>query len=354
MAMSSPGIRVTYARDGSILFVDQLHQAGQTAAPTALSLPPGVTAQELQTMKGRVMLLGGLLAFALLGGPAALVGRFALGWAWTKSLLIGAGVGAAGFALWDWRVSVAAQQVALLNPPIPAPAATTTTTTTATTTPTTTVPGAASTASTASAVLSTPITATPPAGAAPQLGLQMNEGPVAPQPTTVIYNGVTIVLTPPPPPPLGAVAWATIALPVWTATFTLPGATAPQTANGTDPAKALSAAQAAIDTALATAVSVLHTTPGASMITPTTVVAASPPPGLKINLPHQAEAQLMSPITYRGVAVSFASSGGKVIATFTQPGRLVPQSAAPQPTYAAAVSAAQATIDEDLQAQGGP
>lgn len=322
-----PAVSVTYAPDGSVAFVDQVHQAGQ-AIP---SLPPGVTAQRLQTMGGRVAVVGGLLALVALGGPVALLARFALGWAWTKSLLIGAGVGAAGAAWWGWRTENAIREIALLNA---APA-------TATVAPAGAPVTAASTAAAAAPAATSP--SAPVTGlqtqTGPQLGLETN----LEVPTVVVYKGVAITIAPPTP-----------ALLLWTAAFTAPGQTTASVASGPDPASTLTAAQAAIDAALASPPAAGFTKPApVPIMTPHAAVSAvwvplqPPPAGTPVVVVPKKST--IFPIIYRGVQVSFSVAAGKYTATFKLPQMFAAQSTAPQSSYQAAVNVARATIDAALQ-----
>jgi hypothetical protein len=168
-----PSVRVTRAADGSVAFVDQVHQSG--------TLPPGVTAAQLQTMKTQVMLAGGLIMFAMVGAPVALLARLVAGWGWAHSLLLGAGAGAAGSGWWAWRVEGAAADLSAATHPISQPI---------TATPPTSPLGA-------------PVTATPPSltpATQTTPGYSLATAMPSTPPTTVTYKNVVITLTPPPPP----------------------------------------------------------------------------------------------------------------------------------------------------------
>jgi hypothetical protein len=324
-----PAVRVTRAADGSVAFVDQVRGS---------ALPPGVTAQQLQTMKTQVMVAGGLIMFAMVGAPVALLARLVAGWGWAHSLLLGAGAGAAGGGWWVWRVDSAAADLSASAPAISQPV-------------TATPPVQAT------SPLGAPVTATPPSLATASQttpGYSLATAMPSAPPTTVTYKNVVITLTPPPPPPPpqpaaqpGMSAIWTVAQ-VWTASFTLPSI-GPQALAATTPAAALSAAQAAIDAALATPF--VSPTSIASMLVqgPAAAAAAAPSYGsMKIipaAQPAAAPHQLMSPITYRGVAVAFTYTGGAVTASMKLPGNFVVTSIPAQASYAAAVTAAKAAID---------
>jgi hypothetical protein len=136
---------------------------------------------------------------------------------------------------------------------------------------------------------------------------------------------------------------------MWTASFTLPSA-GPQSLTASTPGAALSAAQAAIDAALAAPF--ISPASIASMLAqgPAAAAAAAAPSYGSMKIipaaqPAAAPHQLMSPITYRGVAVAFTYTGGAVTASMKLPGNFVATSLPAQPSYAAAVAAAKAAID---------
>jgi hypothetical protein len=319
-----PAVRVTYRGDGTVAFVDQ-------------------TAGSSDATMGAVIL--GALAIGLVAGaaPGALIAHYGFGVAWGKSALIGLGA-AIGLS----AISMAVERSRAPALPAAAPQAA----------PTQAPVTASAPASAASAAAATgPATGTAPVlglstevPPSPVTGLQMQAGPA---PATLTYNGVVITLTAPAPVVRGSgIQPMFYRLPLWTATFTLPGASASQSTTGVDPATALSAAQTAIDAALnppAPAAPITSLPVAVSFYTPS-APAPAPQPVAVMKLPQK---PALAPVTYRGVAISFAYSGGKYVASFTPPGNLLPYSTPPQSSYAGALAAAQGTIDQDIMASGG-